>query len=70
MRASPSVQIEGAQVKKNKRKQPKPEAIDIFADVFHSFRDIRRVTPLAFVEKLKRRGVALIRRPTRADRGK
>lgn len=41
------------------------ELEQIFAGVFHSFKDLHHVTPIQFVAKLKRRGVVLARKPKR-----
>lgn len=35
------------------------DRIEIFATVFHSFRDLHKVTPLALLAKLEKRGVVL-----------
>jgi hypothetical protein len=49
--------------------QKDDDRIEIFAAVFHSFRDIRKVTPLAFLAKLKKRGVTLAPSNDGAGRG-
>ena len=54
----------------NKRTKlsPKRESlIDQFADIFHSFKDLTQVTPLAFLAKLERKGITISRKPKRPD---
>lgn len=51
-------------------KNSEDDLIEKFAAVFHSFRALHHVTPLAFLAKLKRRGVALsaVSSQTRGER--
>lgn len=57
-------------MKKRTKLNPKrEELIDRFADIFHSFKDLRKVTPLAFLAKLERKGITIARKPVSpADR--
>jgi len=55
--------------KKAKLSPKREELIDQFADIFHSFKDLHKVTPLAFLAKLERKGITISRMPkSPADR--
>ena len=49
--------------KRTKLNPKREELIDRFADVFHSFKDLHNVTPLAFLAKLERNGITISRKP-------
>lgn len=38
---------------------------DIFADVFHSFKDLHNTAPFQIIKRLERRGVIFARKPKR-----
>lgn len=47
--------------KKRKAIDPEQEKLmDTFADVFHSIKDLHKITPDDFLKKLARKGVTLV----------
>jgi hypothetical protein len=56
--------------KKSKLSPKREELIDQFADIFHSFKDLHKVTPLAFLAKLERKGITISRKPQSPAVGK
>lgn len=53
--------------KKTKLSPKRDALIGQFADIFHSFKDLHKVTPLAFLAKLERKGITISRKPKRSN---
>jgi hypothetical protein len=53
--------------KRTKLSPKREELIDQFADIFHSFKDLTKVTPLALLAKLERKGITISRKPKRSN---
>lgn len=52
-------------MKKRKFDSEQEELGDIFADIFHSFKDLHNVAPIQIINKLDRKGIIFARKPKR-----